>query len=70
MSVALIAFIPTIAKISRAHKFKRFGLVIMLKDGSVFRKQVPKNFKSDTVELINEVKRKRLNCNNWTLVFA
>jgi hypothetical protein len=70
MSVALLPVIPTIVKINRIKKFKRFGLVIILKDGSVFRKQVSKNFKSDTVELINEVKRKRLNYNNWALASA
>jgi hypothetical protein len=70
MSVALLPVIPTIVKINRIKKFKRFGLVIALKDSSVFRKHVSKNLKSDTVELIKEVKRKRLNYNNWALASA
>jgi hypothetical protein len=70
MSVALPPVIPTIVKINRIKKFKRFGLVIALKDSSVFRKHVSKNLKSDTIELINEVKRKRLNYNNWALASA
>lgn len=70
MSVALPPVIPTIVKINRIKKFKRFGLVIALKDSSVFRKHVSKNLKSDTVELIKEVKRKRLNYNNWALASA
>ncbi len=64
MSVALLPVIPTIVKINRISKCNRFGLVIVLKDGSVFRKHVSKNLKSDTIELINEVKKKRLNYNN------
>ena len=70
MSVALLPVIPTIVKINRINKFKRFGLVIVLKDGSVFKKHVSKNLKSDTVELINMVKRKCLNYNNWALASA
>ena len=70
MSVALLPVIPTIVKINNINKFKRFGLVIVLKDGSVFKKHVSKNLKSDAVELINMVKRKCLNYNNWALVSA
>jgi hypothetical protein len=70
MSVALMPIIPTIVKINRIKKFKRFGLVIVLKDGSVFKKHVSKKFKSDAVELINEVKRKRLNYSTWALASA
>jgi len=67
MSVALMPIIPTIVKTNR---FQRFGLVIVLKDGSVFKKHVSKKFKSDAVELVNEVKRKRLNYNTWALASA
>ena len=57
MSVALMGIIPTILKTNR---FQTFGLVIMLKDGRVFKKQVSKKLKSDTVELINKLKKKCL----------
>lgn len=70
MSVALLPVIPTIVKINRIKKFKRFGLVIVLKDSSVFRKQVSKNLKSDTVELINEVKRKCVHYNTKAFLSA
>lgn len=67
MSVALLPVIPTIVKTNR---FQRFGLIMVIKDGSVFKKHVSKKFKSDTVELVNEVKRKRLNYNTWALASA
>lgn len=57
MSVALLPVIPTIVKINR---FQRLSLVIVLKDGRVFKKHVSKKYKSDAVELINEVKKKCL----------
>jgi hypothetical protein len=57
MSVALMGIIPTVLKTNR---FQTFGLVIVLKDGSVFKKQVSKKLKSDTVELINKLKKKCL----------
>ena len=56
-TVAILPVIPALVKINR---FKRYGLVIVLKDGRVFKKQVAKKLKSDTVELINLVKRKCL----------
>lgn len=60
MSVALLPIIPAIVKINR---FKRYDLIIILKDSSVFKKKVPLKLKSDTVDLINEVKRKCLHFN-------
>ena len=70
MSVALLPVIPTIVKINRINRFKRFCLVIVLKDGSVYKKQVARKLKSDTVELINEVKRKCFNHSIWALASA
>ena len=70
MSVALLPVIPTIVKINRINRFKRFGLVIVLKDGSVYKKQVSRKLKSDTVELINEVKRKCFNHSIWAFASA
>lgn len=63
MSAALLPVIPTIVKINR---FRRYGLVIVHTDGSVFKMRVSKKLKSDIVELINEIKTKRLNYNTWT----
>lgn len=57
LSMALTPIIPAFVKINH---FKRFGLIIILKDGSVFRKHVPLKLKGETIELINEVKRKCL----------
>jgi hypothetical protein len=67
ISLALMLVIPTIVK---SNRFQRFGLVIVLKDGSVFKKHISNKFKSDAIELINEVKRKRLNYNNRALASA
>lgn len=53
--MTLLPVIPAFVKINR---FKRYGLVIILTDGSVFAKKIPSKLKSDTVDLINEVKRK------------
>jgi hypothetical protein len=55
MFMALLPVIPAFVKTNR---FKTYGLVIMVKDGSVFTKKVPLKLKSNTIELINEVKRK------------
>lgn len=70
MSVAMLPVIPTIVKINKINRFKKFGLVIVLKDGSIFKKHVSKNLKCDAVELVNMVKRKCLNYNNWALASA
>lgn len=50
--LALLPVIPAFVKINR---FKRYGLVLVHKDGSVFAKKVPLKLKTDMVELINEV---------------
>lgn len=57
MFVALVPVIPVFAKINF---YKRYGLVIRLKDGTFYRKKVSKKLKSDHIDLINEVKRERL----------
>lgn len=56
-SLALLLVTPSIEK--RNH-FIRFGLIIVLKDGCIFKKQVPKKIKSETVDLIRKVKKKML----------
>lgn len=68
MSVAFLPVFPAYAKLNR---FKRFGLVLVLKDGSVYKKQISKRVKSDTVELINEVKKRcvaQLNCTSDSII--
>ncbi len=67
MSVALLPVIPAFVKTNR---FKRFGLMLILKDGSVYKKHISLKLKSDTVELINEVKKKCLKCNAIELASA
>lgn len=67
MSVALLPVIPAFVKTNR---FKRFGLLLILKDGSVYEKHISLKSKSDTVELINEVKKKCLKCNAIELASA
>lgn len=62
MSVALLPVIPAFEKINR---FKRFGFILILKDGTVFKKHISLKIKSDTVELINEVKKKCLQHNTF-----
>lgn len=55
-----LAFMPVIPAFVKINRFKSYGLVIISKEGSVYRKKLPLKLKSDTVELINEVKRKML----------
>lgn len=55
-----LALIPVIPAFVKTNRFKSYGLVIVAKDGSVYKKQVSRKLKSDTVELINVVKRKML----------
>jgi hypothetical protein len=55
-----VNFLPVIPAYIKLNQFRRFGLVIVLKDGIVYHKNVSKKYKSDTVELINEVKKKCL----------
>lgn len=57
ISVALLPIIPALVNV---HRFKRFDLVIVLKGGSIYRKQISLKLKSDTVEVINQVKKKCL----------
>ncbi|WP_338407490.1 hypothetical protein [uncultured Flavobacterium sp.] len=65
-----MAFLPVIPAYVKTNRFKTYGLVIMLEDGSVFTKKVPLKLKYDTVELINEVKRKCLFCKTEGLASA
>ena len=53
-----LAFMPVIPAFVKTNRFKSYGLVIVSKEGNVYRKKLPLKFKSDTVEIINEVKKK------------
>ncbi len=53
-----MVFLPVIPPLVKTNRFNRYGLVIVSKEGSVYRKKVPLKLKTDTIELINEVKRK------------
>lgn len=55
MAMVLFPVIPPLVKTSR---FNSYGLVIVTKEGSVYRKKLSLKLKADTIEIINEVKRK------------
>jgi hypothetical protein len=55
MAMVLFPVIPPLVKTSR---FNSYGLVIVTKEGSVYRKKLPLKLKTDTIEIINEVKKK------------
>lgn len=57
MFMALFTVIPVFIK---TYRYKRNGLVICLKDGTVFRKSVPLKLKSENVTMVNAVKREWL----------
>lgn len=56
--VALFAIIPVFVK---TYNYKRYGLTIGLKDGTVFRKKVSLKVKSVSVSTVNAVKKEQLN---------
>lgn len=53
-----MVILPVKPALEKRNRFKSYGLVIVLKDGSVYSKKLPLKFKTDTIEIINEVKRK------------
>lgn len=57
MAMVLFPVIPPLVKTSR---FNSYGLVIVTKEGSIYRKKLPLKLKTDTIEIINEVKRKMI----------
>lgn len=54
MFMAVFTIIPVFVK---TYNYKRNGLVLCLKDGTVFRKRVSASSKSESVTMINTVKR-------------
>ena len=60
MAMVLLPVIPPLVKTNR---FNSYGLVIVTKKGSVYRKKLPLKLKTDTIEIINEVKKKMVDYN-------
>lgn len=58
MLVALFVIIPVSVKM---YKYKSYGLMIDLKDGTVYRKKVSLVTKSENVSIVNAVKKEQLN---------
>jgi hypothetical protein len=58
MFLGFFAIVPVFAKINN---FKSYGLVVCLKDGTVFRKKVSLNLKGEYVSIVNLVRKEQLN---------
>lgn len=58
MLVGLFTVIPVLIRINT---YKSYGLIICLKDGTVFRKKVSLNVKGENISVINTVRRGQLN---------
>ena len=58
MFVGLSAVIPVFVKINN---YKSYGLVVCLKDGTIFRKKLSLNVKGDYVSIVNAVRKEQLN---------
>jgi hypothetical protein len=58
MFLGLSAVVPVFAKINN---FKNYGLVVCLKDGTVFRKKLSLNVKGEYVSIVNTIRREQLN---------
>lgn len=58
MFVGLSAVIPVFVKINN---YKRYGLVVCLKDGTVFRKRISLLVKGQYVSIVNAVRKEQLN---------
>jgi len=58
MFVGLLTIIPVFVKINN---YKNYGLIICLKDGTIFRKKVSLSMKAENISIINAVIRERFN---------
>lgn len=58
MFFGLTTVVPVFIK---THNYKSYGLRICLKDGTVFRKRVPLNVKSENVSIVNSIRKEQLN---------
>ena len=52
-----MAFFPVIPLLVKTNYFRRFALVIRLKEGTLFRKKITLQTKYKSIELLNEVKK-------------
>lgn len=52
-----MALFPVIPFFVKTNYFRRYALIIQLKDGSHFRKKFPMKMKYENIEFINIVKR-------------
>lgn len=53
----IMAIFPVIPLLVKTNYFKRFALVIRLKEGTLFRKKITLQTKYKSIELLNEVKK-------------
>lgn len=56
--VSLSVAVPVFVKINN---YKRYVLIVCLKDGTVFRKKVSLITKTESISIVNEVRKKQLN---------
>lgn len=56
--VGLSAAIPVFVKINN---YKNYGLIVCLKDGTVFKKKVTLITKAENISIVNAVRKKQLN---------
>lgn len=57
VEVAMVLF-PVIPPLVKTSRLNTYGLVIVSKEGGVFRKKLSLKLKADTIEIINELKAK------------
>ena len=53
----IMAIFPVIPLLVKTNYFRRFALIIRLKEGTLFRKNIAQKNKYKTIELLNEVKK-------------
>lgn len=58
MFLGLSTVVPVFVKINN---YKSYGLVVCLKDGTVFRKKISSNLKAEYVSVVNAVRKEQLN---------
>ena len=57
MFLGLSTIVPVFVKINN---YKSFSLILCLKDGTVYRKRVPLNVKSNYVSIVSAIRKKQL----------
>lgn len=55
MFLSMSAIVPVFVKVN---KYKSYGLRLCLKDGTVYRKRVPENMKSENVSMVSAIRKK------------